>query len=119
MPSRASSTAPARMADGAGRNSNAIVPERTAASHADNTKAKTESPGQLTLAAVRRLSMTDRPVQPVSIAQKLRQRARPYLIARARKLDGDHFVDATGTAIEHRDTIAEIDRLLDIVGDKD
>ena len=58
-------------------------------------------------------------MQPVAIIQKLRQLARHDLVARIGKRDGDHLLDATGTAVEHGDAITEIDRLFDIVRDKD
>lgn len=85
MPSLASSTAPAKMAYGAGKNSKLMAPERTEASHAARSSANTQVPDQLTFGRIQRLAMTDRLVKAVSIAEELRQLSCQYLIPRTGK----------------------------------
>src|SRR4051794_25747788 len=102
MPSLASAMAPARIADGAGKNSKAIAPKRTDASHAARIIANTMSPGQFMRGRIRRLSMADRFVQVVAVGEELRQLPGQHLVAWPGDIDGDDVPNPAGTAVQNR-----------------
>src|SRR4051794_37689612 len=80
------------------------------------------SPSQLTRTKMRpssrMLALSDRLMKQVAQLQEFGHLPGDDLVARLRQIDLDRTLDAPGCAGDHRDAIAEIDRLLDIVGDE-
>src|SRR5258705_8860352 len=110
------------MADGAGRFWYWAKPARNRSSQSAKPSAMVARPNQLmrptTRPRSRMLTLSDRLMEQVAQLQELGHLPCDDLVARLGQLDRDCSLDAPGCAGDHGDAIAEIDRLLDIVGDE-
>src|SRR6185312_825043 len=65
-----------------------------------------------------RFTLADEVEQLAAQAQELGILAGGELVARPRQLDGEDLGDAAGVGVERDDPVAEIDRLVEVVGDE-